>query len=109
MSKIIISDYAIESIVANAALSVEGVADLWRGLKEYVSVIRKGDRNPHGIEFSEKNNALSFKIYLVGKYGYNLKEVGNTVQDSVKSQVESLTPFKVNEVDVFFVDIKNED
>lgn len=108
MSKIIISDYAIESIVANAVFSVDGVASLWRGLKEFSCRLRKEKSSPHGIELFENNGKLEIKVYLIGKYGYNLKEVGKSVQSAVREQVESLTPFKVEEVDTFFVDIENE-
>lgn len=108
MSKIIISNEAIESIISEAALSVEGVAGTWKGIREFTPLCKEEQRSPHGIEFTFSNGFISIKIYLIAKYGYSLKEIGISVQKTIKEQIENLTPFKTSEVNVFFVDVENE-
>jgi uncharacterized alkaline shock family protein YloU len=107
MSRIILSNEAIESIIVNGVLSVEGILDTWKGLKEYCPLLKK-EKGPHGVEFKVEGEEISITIYLIAKYGYSLKEVGKEAQKAVKDRVENLTPFTVKEVNVIFEDVKNE-
>jgi uncharacterized alkaline shock family protein YloU len=108
MSKIIISDEAIESIIVNAVMSVEGVLGTWKGVEEYVPCLREDSKEPHGVEFSVDDNVLKATIFLIARYGVNIKKLGEEVQREVKSQIESLTPFTVSKVDVVIEDIRDE-
>lgn len=108
MSKIIISNEAIESIISEAALSVDGILGTWKGIREYTPLCKEEQKAPHGIEFEFSNGFISIKVYLIAKYGYNIRELGILVQKAIKGQIENLTPFKISEINVFFVDVENE-
>ncbi len=108
MSKIVITDEAIESIILNATLSVDGVWDTWRGIEEYIPYINKDKTHPHGIDFLIRNNVLSVNVFVAVKYGYDLRKVGAEIQKNIKLQLENMTPFKVANVNVIIEDIKYE-
>ncbi len=108
MSKIVISDEAIESIILNAVVTVEGVIDVWKGMKEYIPHLKNDKESPHGVEFSVENNSLKVTVFVIARYGTNLKQIGEDIQKQVKLQVENITPFKVVDVNVIIEDIKDE-
>ncbi|MGB9694406.1 MAG: Asp23/Gls24 family envelope stress response protein [Caldisericaceae bacterium] len=108
MNKIVISNEAIESIIVNAVTQVDGVLSTWKGAEEYVPYLKNDTRRPHGVEFSIDENVISITVFLVAKYGTNVKELGKEVQREVKSQIENITPFTVSEVNVIIEDIKDE-
>jgi uncharacterized alkaline shock family protein YloU len=108
MSKIIISNEAIESIIVNAVTGVEGVLGTWKGAEEYVPYLKVDSKGSHGIEFSIDDSVLTATVFLIAKYGVNLRELGKEVQREVKSQIESITPFTVSDVNVIVEDIKDE-
>jgi uncharacterized alkaline shock family protein YloU len=108
MSKVIITDDAIESIILNATLSVEGVADTWRGIEEYIPYLNKDKKHTHGIDFVLENGIVSANVFVIAKYDFDLRKLGKEIQQNVKSQVESMTPFKVGTINVVIEDIAYE-
>ena len=109
MDTIIIKDEAIEAIILNATLGVEGVEDTWKGIEEFIPYLSKDKKHPHGIDFVVADGIISMNIFLIAKYGFDLREVGKDVQKNVKTQIETMTPFKVGEINVIVEDIKYED
>jgi uncharacterized alkaline shock family protein YloU len=108
MGKVIITDDAIESIILNATLSVEGVADTWRGIEEYIPYLNKDKKHTHGIDFVLENGIVSANVFVIAKYDFDLRKLGKEIQQNVKSQVESMTPFKVGTINVVIEDIAYE-
>jgi len=108
MSKVIISEEAIESMILNATLGVEGVLDTWKGFEEYIPYMNKDRQHPHGIDFILADNKLTINVFVIVKYDYNLKKIGEEIQNQIKSQIESMTPFIVTDVNVIIEDIKHE-
>ena len=108
MSKIIISDEAIEAIILNATLTVNGVLDTWKGMEEYIPYFNKDKRHLHGIDFIIEKDVLKTNIFVIVKYGTDLKKIGEKVQKKVKEQIENMTPYKVSTVNVFVEDVKDE-
>ncbi|MCD6426982.1 MAG: Asp23/Gls24 family envelope stress response protein [Caldisericaceae bacterium] len=108
MSEVIITDEAIESIILNATLSVDGVFDTWRGIEEYIPYVNKDKKRPHGVDFVIQNNILSANVFIVAKYGYDLRKIGAEVQKNIKLRIETMTPFKVGKINVIIEDVKYE-
>jgi len=108
MGKVVITDDAIESIILNATLAVEGVVDTWRGIEEYIPYLNKDKRHTHGIDFVLQNGVVSANVFVIAKYNFDLKKIGKDIQTNVKSQVESMTPFKVGTINVIVEDIAYE-
>ncbi len=109
MSKIIISDEAIEAIILNATLSVNGVLDTWKGMEEYLPYFNKDKKHLHGIDFVIDGNVLKVNIFIIVKYGIDLKKLGEEIEKKVKEQVENMTPYRVSMVNVFIEDVKDEE
>jgi len=109
MSKIIISDEAIEAIILNATLSVNGVLDTWKGMEEYLPYLNKDKKHLHGVDFVIDEDVLKVNIFVIVKYGINLKKLGEEVQKKVKEQIENMTPYKVSMVNVLIEDVKDEE
>ncbi len=108
MNKFIISNEAIESIILNATLGVEGVYDGWKGLEEHLPYLKQDKKHSHGIDFIIKGETMEINIYVIAKYNYDLKKLGEQIQQRVKAEVELMTPYKVLDVNVFISDILHE-
>ena len=110
MKNVIIKDEAIESIILNATLGVEGVIDTWKGIEEYIPYLNEDKKHPHGIDFIvTEDNIISMNIFIIVKYGFDLKKIGKEIQNNVKNQLENITPFKVGKINVVVEDVKYED
>lgn len=80
----------VKGIVALAVSEVAGVA-LNTGKKEKSSLIK--------INFNEDVMNIELTIDII--YGYNVPDVAYNVQQCVKHNVESMSKYKVDSVDVF--------
>ncbi len=109
MSKIIITDEAIETTILNATLSVDGVLDSWKGMEEYIPYFNKDKKHSHGIDFILKKDVIKVNIFVTVAYGADLRKVGKAIQDKVKAQIENMTPYKLSTIVVFIEDIKYEE
>ncbi len=109
MSKIIITDEAIEAIILNATLSVDGVSDSWKGMEEYIPYFNKDKKHLHGIDFIIEKDEIKVNIFITAVYGADLRKVGKDIQDKVKAQIENMTPYKLSAIVVFIEDIKYEE
>ncbi|MEA3314207.1 MAG: Asp23/Gls24 family envelope stress response protein [Caldisericota bacterium] len=109
MSKIIITDEAIEAIILNATLSVDGVLDSWKGMEEYIPYLNKDKKHSHGIDFVLEKDVIKVNIFITVAYGVDLRKVGKEVMDKVKAQIENMTPYKLSTIVVFIEDIKYEE
>ena len=90
----------ISSISSIAAMEIEGVkrvgSDLKNGLLELLenklfSVIK--------VEIN-KNEEVKVQIPLIIKYGYNIPEVANRVQDNVRLALEKMSNLSIKEINV---------
>ncbi|MFU2157619.1 MULTISPECIES: hypothetical protein [Caldisericum] len=90
MSRIILTTEALESLVENSVISIEGVKALY-------------GKNPVRCVIGDSN--ISIEVNIVAKFGYDLKKLGNTIAETVKLEVENITPFKVENIIVTFGDI----
>ena len=80
----------VKGIVALAVSEVAGVA-LNTGKKEKSNLIK--------INFNEDVMNIELTIDII--YGYNVPDVAYNVQQCVKHNVESMSKYKVDSVDVF--------
>ena len=79
----------VKGIVALAVSEVQGVA-LKKGKKEKFLL---------KVEFNEDTLNIELTIDVI--YGYNVPDVAFNVQQSVKQNIESMSKYKVDTVDVF--------
>ena len=88
---VMISEDVIATIVAHAALEVEGVEGLhtrknWGGKNMKIAIA--------------EDNTLTIDCNLIVKYGYSVLDVAKNAQTSVTSAVESMTGVKVTQTNM---------
>ncbi|MGQ9477974.1 MAG: Asp23/Gls24 family envelope stress response protein [Candidatus Bipolaricaulia bacterium] len=85
-----IAEEVIRTIVALAAMEVEGLAGT-------ISSPLNRDR---GVVAELEEDGVKITLRVAARYGYPLRELGRKVQEKVKQEVEELTGLKVRAVDV---------
>ena len=88
---VMISEDVVTTIVAHAALEVEGVEGL-HSRKSW------GGKNMR-IHIAE-DNTLTIECNLIVKYGYSVLDVAKNAQTTVTAAVESMTGVKVTQIDM---------
>lgn len=105
-----ISEEVLATIATKAATSIEGVAALksgkagvnQTGKKEKKKLFQKFDR-PIRIEMLEDEAVLD--LYLIVRYGFNIRTVSEKVQQAVKDDVQTMTGISVAKVNIHIEDI----
>lgn len=88
----------ISSIASIAATEIEGVK---RVGKEKNSILELIGKKLWAIKVDiSKNEEVKVEIPLVIKYGYNIPEVANRVQDSVRVALEKMSNLSIKEINV---------
>ncbi len=98
-----ISEEVISVIAASAALETEGVAALSAGrdLSELL-----GKKNvAKGVRLAVEGETVRVDLWLTVKLGASVNTVGARVQEAVAGSVESMTGFKVTEVNVHIIGV----
>ncbi len=93
-----IADDVVSNIAGIAATEVEGVAGLIGNITNEM-ISRVGKRTlAKGVNVSLQDSAVSVKLALIMKYGYNIPVTSKKVQERVKNSIESMTGLDVKEV-----------
>jgi uncharacterized alkaline shock family protein YloU len=95
-----IHNKVIASIAALAAMEVDGVKGVDKGLK--LSLFEFfGKKLFGGIRVGiDKNEELKLEIPLVVKYGFNLPEIANKVQENVHQALEKMTNLAIKDINI---------
>jgi uncharacterized alkaline shock family protein YloU len=90
----------ISSIASIAATEIEGVKRVGKDLKGGLcaSLLRKFVAAIN-VDIS-KNDEVRVDIPLIIKYGYNIPDVANRVQDSVRLALEKMSNLSIKEINV---------
>lgn len=90
----------IASIAAIAALEIEGVKKIAAVKTLDIGVIL-GLKKPKGIsvEFGKADD-MRLRIPLVVKYGYNIPEIAESVQDAVRQAMEKMVDKTPKDIDI---------
>jgi len=90
----------IASIAALAAIEVEGVNRIGGDFKSGVLEIL-GNKSLFAINVElSKSEEVKVEIPLVIKYGYNIPEVANKVQESVRNSLEKMTNLSIKDINI---------
>lgn len=100
-----IADDVVAVIAGLAATEIDGVADMYGNItKELVSKL--GMKNlSKGVKAVITEDGVVIDLALNVKYGYNIKNVSEKVQDKVKSAIETMTGLEVICVNVRIANI----
>ena len=95
-----IADEVVAIIAGLAATEVEGVASMAGNITNEL-VSKLGMKNlSKGVKIAVKDNQVSVALALNLKYGYQIPEVSKTVQERVKSAIETMTGLEVSNVNI---------
>ena len=98
--EIIIADEVIAVITGLAAMEVEGVASLaGNATRELISKIGIKTLSK-GVKVDVLEDVVTIDAALNLKYGFNIKNVSEKVQEKVKVAVENMTGLKVADVNI---------
>ncbi|HNW39808.1 MAG TPA: Asp23/Gls24 family envelope stress response protein [Candidatus Omnitrophota bacterium] len=90
----------ISSISSIAAIEIEGVKRVGKDFKSGLAeLLGKKFSSAIKVEIS-KNEEVKVEIPLVIKYGYNIPEIANRVQENVRLALEKMSNLSIKEVNV---------
>lgn len=104
-----INNEVIASIARNAALQVDGV----EGIKTNpfltaLDFFSKGSHNK-GIRLDIADGEVKVGVTIVVRFGINIPDVANVVQENIRTAIEEMTGLSVTEVNVNIGDIHSEE
>ncbi|MBQ8424724.1 MAG: Asp23/Gls24 family envelope stress response protein [Clostridia bacterium] len=95
----------IFSIVSLATQEINGIASICRNYVSAIkSVFNKNINKGIAIDF-DKNGKVNINVFVNVKFGYSVKDVAFRVQENIKQSVESMTEFKVGQINVNVVGV----
>jgi len=91
---------AIASISTLASTEVEGVKRVGSNLRsKFMGFFGKKSFSAIKVEIL-RNEEVKVDIPLIVKYGYNIPEVANKVQDNVRQALEKMTNLSIKDINV---------
>ena len=98
-----ISEEVISVIAASAAMETEGVAALSAG-RDLSELLGKKNLSK-GVRIAVDGENVKVDVWLTVKLGVSVHSVGKKVQEAVQGGIESMTGFKVTEVNVHVIGV----
>ena len=96
-----ISNDVIAVIAGVAVSEVQGVASMSGGFAGGITEVLSGNKNmAKGIKVDKTENTAKIDVNIIVEYGSRIPDVAFEIQNRVKKSVESMTGFKVEEVNV---------
>ncbi|HNX81903.1 MAG TPA: Asp23/Gls24 family envelope stress response protein [Candidatus Omnitrophota bacterium] len=90
----------IASIASIAAVEIEGVHGVGGNLKSGILELI-GQKNPGAIGVDiDKNDEVHVNIPLIIKFGFNVPEVANKVQENVRLALEKMTSVAIKDINI---------
>lgn len=90
----------IASISSLAAAEIEGVKRVGGDFKSGVlELIGKKNLSAINVEIN-KNDEVKVEIPLVIKYGYNIPDIANKVQENVRNSLEKMTNLSIKDINI---------
>ena len=104
-----IADEVVAIIAGLAATEVDGVDSMAGNITNEL-VGKLGMKNlSKGVKVAVTEETVSVELSLNMKYGYSIPEVGEKVQDRVKSAIENMTGLSVLEVNIKIAGVSMEE
>jgi len=90
----------IASIAAITALEIQGVKRIGVSLKSgLLELIGKKSLYSIKVELN-KNDEVKVEIPLVIKFGFNIPDIANKVQEAVRQALEKMTNLSIKDIDI---------
>ena len=105
--KLVITDDAIAMTAYHAALDCYGVIDLVsRSLTDSFSELFNKTPISRGVKVITLSNRINLELFVILKEGVNVSAITDSIQNTVKYNVETYTGMRVNKVIVNVVGVK---
>ncbi len=105
--KIIISDDAIASVAASAALDCIGVVDLVsKKTSDKFADLFKKQQLGKGVKVTTNGNRIFIDLYVILKYGISISAVADSLKKTVKYKVEEFSGMIVDVINVNVVGVR---
>ena len=96
-----ISEDVIGIIAGIAAAEVEGVSGMTLGLVDGINqILGNNKKYSKGVKIELDGNNVVIDLYVIVKYGVRIPDVAFSIQNAVKSQVETMTGLNVQSVNI---------
>jgi uncharacterized alkaline shock family protein YloU len=95
-----IADEVIASIAGTAVLEAEGVAGMAGYFTGDIASKLSRKKPAKGVSLHVENENVSVSVEIVVKSGVKVQDVAKDVQQKVKTAIETMTSFNVDEVHV---------
>lgn len=100
-NNLVISEDVIGIIAGIAAAEVEGVSGMTLGLVDGINqILGSNKKYSKGVKIELEGNNVIIDLYVIVKYGVRIPDVAFSIQNSVKSQVETMTGLNVQSVNI---------
>lgn len=90
----------IASIAQIAAMEIEGIKCIGRDFKSgLLELMGKKSFSVIKVEI-DKNNDVKLEIPLIIKYGFNIPDIANKVQENVRNALEKMTNLSIKDINI---------
>ncbi len=96
-----ISEDVIGIIAGIAAAEVEGVSGMTLGLVDGINqILGSNKKYSKGVKIELNGNNVVIDLFVIVRYGVRIPDVAFSIQNSVKTQVETMTGLNVESVNI---------
>lgn len=95
-----ISVDVVSTIAGIAASGIDGVSCMYTSFADGVAKRFGAKKTNSGVKVAMTNDSASIDLYIVVEYGVKIPELAWSIQESVKSNVESMTGLSVSKVNI---------
>lgn len=100
-SNLTISEDVIGIIAGLAAAEVEGVSGMTLGLVDGINqILGSNKKYSKGVKIELEGNDVIIDLFVIVRYGVKIPDVAFSIQNSVKSSVETMTGLNVKAVNI---------
>jgi len=97
----------VEKVAKLAALEIDGVAEVSTGSSGVKGVFAKTNL-PKAVDVNMYDGVAEVDIHIIVKYGCKVPSVCKSVQEAVKSNIQSMTEVTVSKVNIIVAGIQAE-
>jgi uncharacterized alkaline shock family protein YloU len=109
IGNIIIDDNVIAKIAGISAMESYGIVGMAsKNAKDGLFELLKSDYLVKGIKVHSNDDILNIDLHVILEYGVKISVVANNIIERVKFNVEELTGYKVNQINVHVQGIRVE-
>lgn len=100
-----IADDVVAMIASIAATEVEGVAALAGNMTTELMGKAGMKKLSRGVKVDIRNGAVKVDLAVTIRFGYNIPEVSQKLQNKVKSAIENMTGLTCSNVNIRFLNV----